>query len=252
MTRVLAVASGKGGVGKTWFSISFSHALARMNRRVLLVDCDVGLANVDVQLGLQPTISLHQVVLGQRPLSLAVQPLDDLGFDVLPGRSGAAYPDGLDPLMTGWLCGELRRMSAPYDVVILDLPSGVEDGVRELMRQANDEIILTTGEPTALADAYALIKATRRSRVGDAPKIVVNFAEHAAAGRQTQEGLARVCHRFLEVRPYALGVVRRDRRVPEAISRQTPLLLSYPGCDAARDVVAVATAFLSPKESAWR
>lgn len=245
MKRVLAIASGKGGVGKTWFSVSFGQALARMNRRVLLVDCDVGLANIDVQLGLRPHGDLTRVVMGQMPLSRAIQSVDALGFDILPGLSGAGHLGGLDNLMAGWIRGELNDASEGYDIVILDLPSGIEMGVRELMQHADDEIILTTGEPTALTDAYALIKATHRERRGGAPKLVINFAEHAAAGRQTLEGLVRVCDRFLSTKPYGLGVVRRDARVSEAIARQTPLLQCYPGSDAARDVVATAEAFLA-------
>lgn len=245
MKRVLAIASGKGGVGKTWFSISFGQALARMNRRVLLVDCDVGLANIDVQLGLRPSVDLTRVVMGEVPLSRAIQSVDALGLDVLPGLSGAGHLGGLDPLMTGWIRGELNRSCESYDVVILDLPSGIEEGVRELMRHADDEIVLTTGEPTALTDAYALIKATRRQRLGGVPKLVVNFAEQSAAGRQTLEGLARVCDRFLAIKPTGLGVIRRDKRVSEAIGRQMPLLQCYPGSDAARDVVAAAEAFLA-------
>ena len=245
MKRILTIASGKGGVGKTWFSISFGQALARMNRRVLLVDCDVGLANIDVQLGLKPLADLTRVVTGEIPLSCAVHSVDALGLDVLPGLSGSGQLGGLDHLMAGWIRGELNDASEGYDIVILDLPSGIQEGVRELMRHADDEIILTTGEPTALTDAYALIKATHRGKHGCGPKLVVNFAEHAAAGRQTLDGLVRVCDRFLAIRPDGLGVVRRDSRVSEAIGRQLPLLQCYPGSDAARDVVATAEAFLA-------
>lgn len=250
MKRIFAIASGKGGVGNTWFSISLGQALARLNRRVLLVDCDVGLANIDVQLGLMHSVDLTQVVMGETPISRAIQRVDALGLDVLPGRSGAGHLDGLDPMMVGWMQRELRCISQDYDVVILDLPSGVEQGVRSLMRQADDEIIVTTSEPTALTDAYALIKATHRNRLGSVPKIVVNFAEHATAGRQTLEGLARVCERFLAIKPDQLGVVRRDTRVPEAIGRQVALLQYYPGCNAARDVIAIAEALLQTKDRA--
>ncbi len=247
MKRLLAIASGKGGVGKTWLSVSLGQALARLNRRVLLVDCDVGLANVDVQLGLSHDVDLNHVVMGQIPLSRAVRRLDALGLDVLPGRSGAGNLGGLDPLMVGWVQRELRPLADNYDLVILDLPSGVDQGVRELMRLADDDIIVTTGEPTALTDAYALIKATRRGRLDRVPKIVVNFAEHALAGRQTLDGLVRVCERFLSIKPDGLGVIRRDARVAEAIGRQAPFLQSYPGSDAARDVMATAEVLIAMK-----
>ena len=250
MTRVVAVASGKGGVGKTWFSISFGQALARMNKRVLLVDCDVGLANVDIQLSLRPAADLTHIAMGEVPLPLAIQQVDAIGFDVLPGLSGAGYLGGLDSLIIGWIRGELRRSCDDYDIVILDLPSGVEDGVRELMRHADDEIIITTDEPTALTDAYALIKATHRQRLGGVPKLVVNFADHFAAGRQTMDGLARVCDRFLRIKPLGLGVIRRDSRVSQAIGGQRPLLNCYPGSNAARDVIATAETFLVAESQA--
>ncbi|MEZ5930549.1 MAG: AAA family ATPase [Alphaproteobacteria bacterium] len=245
MTCLLAVASGKGGVGKTWFAISLGHALARMNRRVLLVDCDVGLANVDVQLGLNPAASLHHVFAGNIPISRAVQAAGSLGFDVLPGRSSAGYLSGLDSPMATLIENELPRLGDNYDTVILDLPSGVEPGVRRLMSFADDQIIVTTGEPTALTDAYALMKATRRSGANRLPHLVCNFADHTEAGRQTLDGLIRVCERFLSIRPSTLGVIRRDARVAEAVSRQQALLECYPGSDAARDVMATAQAFLA-------
>ncbi|MGI9509992.1 MAG: AAA family ATPase [Geminicoccaceae bacterium] len=250
MKRLLAVASGKGGVGKTWFSISLGQALARKNRRVLLVDCDVGLANVDVQLGLTRAADLTHVATGEISLHRAIRTIDAIGLDVLAGRSGAGYLDGLDPLMVSWIQDELRGAVEGYDIVILDLPSGVERGVRDMMRQADDRIVVTTGEPTALTDAYALIKATHRSRPDAAPKIVVNFAENAASGRQTLDGLVRVCSRFLAIKPQRLGVIRRDRRVPETIGRQMPLLQCYPGCDAAKDIIDAAEAFLATKSLA--
>ncbi len=250
MTRVVSIASGKGGVGKTWFSISLGEALARMNRRVLLVDCDVGLANIDVQLGLRPAVDLSRIVMGEAPLSHAIQQVDAIGLDVLPGLSGSGYLGGLDPLMVGWIRGELRRSCEDYDIIVLDLPSGVEHGVRELMRHADDEIIITTSEPTALTDAYALIKATSRQRLGNVPKLVVNFAEDIAAGRQTMEGLIKVCERFLTIKPGSLGVIRRDARVSEAIGRQSPLMQCYPGSNAARDVAAAAEVFLASESQA--
>jgi flagellar biosynthesis protein FlhG len=247
MKRVFAVASGKGGVGKTWVSISLGHALSRLNRRVLLVDCDVSLANVDVQLGLTPNIDLQDAFLGEVAFSKVVRPVASLGFDIVPGRARTSYLNGLDRSVVGWMLGELDQIAGNYDVVILDLPTGLELGVRDLMQHADHQIIVTTSEPTALTDAYALIKATRRIQRESVPGLICNLAEHEKAGRETLDGFVRVCDRFLDVKPSQLGVVRRDKRVPEAIGRQTALLDCYPRSDAARDIASIAETIL-----AWR
>lgn len=247
MKRVLAIASGKGGVGKTWFSISLSHALSRLNRRVLLVDCDIGLANVDVQLGLSPNVDLQHAFLGDVAFSQVVKRMDTLGFDVAPGRARAHYLNGLDESIVTWMLGELNQIAEDYDFVILDLPTGLELGIRELMLHADYPIIVTTGEPTALTDAYALIKAMKRTAELRVPGLICNFAEQEQAGHDTLAGLVRVCDRFLDVKPNQLGVIRRDRRVPDAISRQTALLECYPRSDAAKDIGSIAETFLTWK-----
>jgi flagellar biosynthesis protein FlhG len=248
MKRILAIASGKGGVGKTWVSISLSHALSRLNRRVLLVDCDVGLANVDVQLGLSPDLDLQNAFLGEVAFSQVVKPLASLGFDLVSGRTRTSYLNGLDRPLVAWLLRELDSIASSYDVVILDLPTGLEPGVRDLMQRSDHQMIVTTCEPTALTDAYALIKATRRASKNSSPGLVCNFAEHEQAGRETLAGFVRVCRRFLDAEPDQLGVVRRDRRVPEAIRRQTALLECYPRSDAATDIFSIAETYLAWKD----
>ena len=240
MKRVVAVASGKGGVGKTWYAITLGHALARMNRKVLLVDCDVGLANVDVQLALAKGSDLVDVIMGETSLSSAIRSIDSLGFDILPARSGGGYRGGLDTIMTGWMRRALRELTKHYEVVILDLPSGIDQGVRDMLHFADESIIVTTSEPTALTDAYALIKVQRQNFIAKVPSVVVNLAEHHEGGRQTLDGLIRVCDRFLAIRPHGLGAVRKDHRVPEAIGRQVPLIECYPGSNASRDVMTTA------------
>jgi flagellar biosynthesis protein FlhG len=247
MKRILAIASGKGGVGKTWLSISLGQALSRLNRRVLLIDCDVGLANVDVQLGLAPDLDSQHAFLGEVAFSRVIKPLDSLGFDVVSGRARTGYLHGLDRPVVEWLLRELDQIASGYDVVILDLPTGIERGIRDLMLRADHQIIVTTTEPTALTDAYALIKATRSPAKKGVPGLVCNFAEHGQAGREALAGFVRVCDRFLNIKPNQLGVIRRDRRVPEAISRQTALLECYPRSDAARDIGTLAETYL-----AWR
>ncbi|HET6521082.1 MAG TPA: MinD/ParA family protein [Geminicoccaceae bacterium] len=236
--RIIAVASGKGGVGKTWLAITLAHTLARAGRRVLLFDGDLGLANVDIQLGLTGGPDLGGVVAGRHPLREAVQRFAPGGFDVIPGRSGSGGLARLPGAALEALCDGLRALAPGYDAVLIDLSAGLEQAVRRLAAVAGESLVVTTDEPTALTDAYAFIKVTRGD--GPLPWIAVNMAESRTSGEQTYATLRRVCVNFLRLDPPLAGVVRRGPRVAEAIRRQTPLLACYPSCPAARDVEALA------------
>lgn len=246
MKRLVAIGSGKGGVGKTWFAISLAHALARLGRRILLVDGDVGLANVDVQLGLGKGPDLGAVLASDRSITASIRAMQTPGFDILPGRSGSGATGALDLKVAERLLAEFGTLDQRYDLIVLDLPSGIDVGMRRLMMAADDAVIVTTEEPTALTDAYALMKATRKHQPDFLPKIVVNLVASRQAGQRIFDGLSRVCDRFLAMRPLSLGTVRRDRHVAEAISRQTPLIQCYPNCYAAQDVMAVARVLVDP------
>ncbi len=237
MSQMIAIGSGKGGVGKTGFAISLAQAAAQMGCRTLLFDGDFGLANVDVQLGLGAGPDLGPVLAGNRGLSSAIRHVQETGFDVVPGRSGSAEAVGVDP---GRMITQLRELQDRYDVVLLDLPAGIDHGVCRMMAASTDPVIITTDEPTSLTDAYALFKVTRRTGMTVVPKIVINLARSHRAGQDTYDGLVRVCDRFLHLKPDLGGILRQDRYVAEAICRQTPLLRRYPNSAAAVDVVAAA------------
>lgn len=244
MKRLVTISSGKGGVGKTWFAISLSHALHLLGYRILLIDADVGLANINVQLGLKKGCDLGARLGNGKAILSSIQKAQMLGFDVLLGQSSGACMGALDLSAAELILNELRTLYEDYDLIVLDLPSGNDLGMRRLMTAADDSVLLTTEEPTALTDAYALIKTARKKLPNFIPKIVINFVGSHQAGNRTFEGLSRVCDRFMTMRPAFLGSIRRDRRVAEAISRQAPLFQCYPKCDAAADVMALATTLI--------
>ncbi len=238
--RLIAIASGKGGVGKTWFAITLAHALTRLGRRVLLFDGDLGLANIDVQLGLTPEHDLGSVLAGRVSLTEAVMRHPDGGFDILAGRSGSGALSALDPTHLEAVLAMSRHVPAGYDDVLLDLGAGVERAVRRMAAAADILLVLATEEPTSLTDAYAVLKLHRADRPEGDARLVVNMAPTRADGERTCTTLRRACATFLRFKPLLAGIIRRDDKVRDAIRRQTLLLTRHPGCSAASDVEAVA------------
>ena len=236
MRNAIAVASGKGGVGKTWLSATLAHCLARGGRRVLLFDGDLGLANLDIQLGLAPTQDLGGVLAGTYPLAEAATAYQDTSLDIIAGHSGSGGLASLPVSRLRALCGELAALAAGYDKVILDLGAGIDKTVMHLARCAAVQLVVATDEPTALTDAYAFVKVSLQQDPEADLRIVVNMANSTGEGQRTYALLNRACQNFLKVSPPLAGVIRRDLRVREAIRHQTPLLVRHPNCNAADDV----------------
>jgi flagellar biosynthesis protein FlhG len=244
IANVIAVASGKGGVGKTWLSISLAQALAKLGQRVLLFDGDLGLANVDVQLGIQPGMDLGTALERHLPLSRAVINYPSGGFDLIAGRSGSGSLASMPINRLQALAQGLRAVGDSYGRVVVDLGAGIERPVRYLASRAGFCLVVTTDEPTALTDAYALIKMVTldaQEQHKDTPLgVVVNMAASREIGQRTYETLSKACERFLKRRIPLLGVIRRDPKVRDAISTQTPLLVRHPSSPAALDIEALA------------
>ena len=238
--NMYAIASGKGGVGKTWFSITLAHALAKSGQRVLLFDGDLGLANLDIQLGLMPKQDLSNVVGGRLTLNQAIVEYPEGGFDIIAGRSGSGGLANVASSRLQMVSDDLALIAANYDSVLLDLGAGIERTVRQLAHNAQTCIVLLTDEPTSLTDAYAFIKIMHSDRPEIEIKIVTNIVNSTREGERTYNTLLKASQGFLKISPPLLGVIRRDTRVREAIRAQTPLLTRFPNCEAAQDVERIA------------
>jgi len=242
--NLIAVASGKGGVGKTWFSITLSHALARAGKSVLLFDGDLGLANIDVQLGLMPKRDLNDVIRGRLGLDKVIQRYEEGGFDIVAGRAGQASLSALPSQRLAFLRDQLIEVAEQYDAVILDLGAGVDRTVRMLSASAARTLLITTDEPTSLTDAYAFIKLGSAAGLSKNVGIVVNQAASAAEGERTYKTLLKACENFLRLSPPLIGMIRLAPRVKDTIRHQTPLLPRSPNTEAAEDAEKIARAII--------
>lgn len=241
---IYAVASGKGGVGKTWLSTMLSTAFGRAGQRSLLVDCDLGLANVDVQLGVHCQHDVHSVVHGFLELNAAVTPIlggpgRNGGFDLIAGRSGSGALGAAKLEDVARVTNDLKKIAPHYDKIILDLAAGIDPNVLRFVRSADRLILVTTEEPTALTDAYALVKLLRLQGAQVAPWLIVNMAENRMKGRKVFEQFARACDEYLGFKPKFAGAICRDPRVPDSIRAQTPLPVRHPQSQAYEDVIRI-------------
>lgn len=237
---IVAIGSGKGGVGKTWMAISVSQALAHMGRKVLLFDGDLGLANVDVQLGLMPRKDLFTVLEKGMPLTAVKFAYEPGGFDIIAGRSGSASLASLSPMRHTALIDEIRGLATDYDDIIIDLGAGVERTVRHFASLADKLLVVTNDEPTSLTDAYAFIKLMARAGACNTICLAINSATTDKDGKRTFNTLCKACEGFLNFSPPLAGIVRNDKRVTDAIRNQTPLLTRWPTSTAASDIERIA------------
>jgi flagellar biosynthesis protein FlhG len=233
--NIIAVASGKGGVGKTWLAVTLSHLFARSGRHVLLFDGDIGLANVDVQLGLTPQRDLSSVISGRSTLEEAITHYEDGGFDIIAGRSGSATLATLPAEKLEAVCADLAHLQKNYDFVVIDLGAGIEQHVQHLASLASRCLVVLTDEPTSLTDAYAFIKIAQAGRNPPDIGIVVNQAATQKEGEATYHAINRACVNFLHMSPPLMGIIRRDNKVKDCIRAQRSMLIKAPHSTAATD-----------------
>jgi len=238
----VVVTGGKGGVGKSNFSLNFSLALQERGRRVLLVDCDSGLGNLDLLLGICPALHLGDVLSGACSIEEAVAS-GPLGLALLPAASGLEAMGRATGVEVGRLVQALASLDGRYDLCVLDSGAGLGPQVRALLQAASETICVTTPEPTALADAYATVKAIHHDNPLGRAHLVVNMADTRQDADGASHSVAAVCSQFLDWTPNYLGFLPRDAAVPRAVRAQSPFLIGASAGPAARALRAVAAAF---------
>jgi flagellar biosynthesis protein FlhG len=234
-TRVIAVSSGKGGVGKTTLTINLALSLARDGRKIVILDGDLGLANVDVMLGLVTRWNLGHVVSGERELAEVLQPVARAsGVWVIPGGSGLEELANLSDERRAHLIRSMAQLDGRADLLLIDTAAGISTEVSSFLAAAPELIVVTTPDPTAITDAYALIKvAARVSDRGSTIRLVVNQVNDVGEAREVARKIVTVAREFLNVDVRLLGHVPHDPYVGRAIRRQLPIALSYPSSPAA-------------------
>ena len=242
--NIIAIASGKGGVGKTWFSITLAHLFARAGRRTLLFDGDIGLANVDVQLGLTPARDLAAVFAGTCPMKDSITHYDKGNFDILAGRSGSTSMAALGAARMQPAIRQLVDLAGQYDYVIIDLGAGIEQHVQVMSQVASRIIVVVTDEPTSLTDAYAFIKLSVARENAPKVEVVINQAQSQKEGENTYNAINRACTSFLKYSPPLLGVIRKDNKVKDAIRSQSSLIEKAPHTTAATDAATISIKLL--------
>ena len=237
--KVIAVTSGKGGVGKTNLSVNLSISLSKMGREVMLMDADLGLANVDVLLGLSPKHNLSHVLSGERTLEEIVVDAPG-GVKVIPASSGTQRMAELAPSEHGGVIQAFSELSIPLDYLIIDTAAGISDSVVSFSRAAREVIVVVCDEPSSITDAYALIKVLNKDYGVEKFQVISNMVRTAKEGPELFAKLSRVTEKFLDVPLSYIGAVSFDENVRKAVQKQKPIVETFPGTPASISIKRIA------------
>lgn len=230
--RIIAVASGKGGVGKTNLVVNLAIALAQRGQRVAIFDADLGMANADVLMGLTCSHSLYDVMQGTKSLSEVIVP-GPAGIRLVPGGSGIQELANIDYYQRERLLAAMKELEQDTDLLLIDTGAGISRNVLSFVSAADEVIIVVTPEPTSLTDGYGIIKVMSKYHLQSEVYFVVNRVTSMNEAQQTINKLETVIQRFLQIKARPLGYIFDDKVVNKAVMGQEPFVLKYPNSAAA-------------------
>lgn len=238
--QIVAIASGKGGVGKTSLTLNLARAAAKDGKKVLVFDADLGLANVDVQLGINPTHDLSTAISGKATLADIVTPAPQAGFDVIAGRSGSETLPFTTALERRGLLKQLEVLAEHYDLILLDIAAGVGDEVLNFANMADNTLLVVTPDPSSITDSYALIKLLNKRHHKNTCRVLVNQPSSATEGRKTYEKIRVAAEKFLGLKVPLFGIMPYDKNYLLTVRQQTLMVDSFPHLEGAENLLALA------------
>lgn len=237
-SKVFTICSGKGGVGKTNFVLNTAVALARQSRKVLIIDADLGLANIDIMLGLAPKKNIQDVLEGRALIEEVILDGPE-GIQILPAGSGVESLTSLNKEQQLFLLTQISMLEKDLDYILIDASAGISANVLYFSIAAQENIVITTPEPTALADGYALIKVLNTQYGIKRVHLVINMVASPAEAKKVYQKFTAVVDRFLNVNVAFLGYIPKDDSIPYAVREQKPFYLIDSQSDAAKCIHAI-------------
>ncbi len=234
-SRVVAITSGKGGVGKSHITLNLALALQKLGQRTIILDADLGLANINILLGYEPSYTLWDVV--QQHLSIRdVLQKGPLGLRIIPGASGISRLASLEAKEIQGVIEGFQELESECDWLLVDTAAGISPGVLSFVLAADEALIVTNPEPPALADAYGLIKSIWQVQGRVSLQLIMNRSASLRSGEEMGMRVISLTKKMLNQDVGFFGAVREDSHTSRAIARQTPLVLLYPASPAAQDI----------------
>ena len=224
---VLAITSGKGGVGKTNITANLGICMAASGKKVLLVDADFSLGNLDIVMNVNNRYNVSHLIYEGKSVEEIIHTGPD-GIEMICGASGLEELADINEFQRRRLLKELSKLQTDNDVILIDTAAGISRSVIGFCLSANNVLVVTTPEATAMTDAYAMIKVLVGSKFAGGISLVVNMADTIAEGKKTYQQIAKVAKRFLNIYVYDAGILLRDERLISAVRQRKPVVLAYP------------------------